>query len=170
METHKFHCHPILCEINFGTFWISLVRCPKWLFDKFNILEFKRRGCQKASGPTDILYKVRRKCMSENNFSDRTKCHEKRPKCAGPIYFHADVHISEKNFWRSHQMAQKKAQIRRPDLFPRGCMSENKFWDHTKWHKKGPNMPAQFIFTRMYVRKQFLEIAPSALELDIHHF
>ena len=38
---------------------LALVRCPKWLFDKFNILEFKRGaewGCQRAKGPTD--YKV----------------------------------------------------------------------------------------------------------------
>merc|ERR1711963_1146590 len=77
------------------------------------------------------------------------RSHEKRPKYAGPIYFHADVcqrtifeiarngtkkvpntparfistrmYVREQ-FLRSHKMARKKAQIRRPDLFPRGCM------------------------------------------------
>ena len=30
-------------------------------------------------------------------------------------------------FLRSHEMARKKAQIRRPDLFQRECISENNF-------------------------------------------
>ena len=55
---NKYQCS---CKINFIiqnnssilkwlNFKISLVRCPKWLFEKFNILEFKRgveQGCQR---------------------------------------------------------------------------------------------------------------------------
>ena len=109
-----------------------------------------------------------RGCMSENNFWDRTKWHEKRPKYAGPIYFHADVwantparfiftrmHVREQ-FLRSHEMARKNAQICRPDLFSRGCMSENKFWDRTKWHEKRPKYAGPIYFHADVCRKEFL--------------
>ena len=59
-------------------------------------------------------------------------------------------------YFRSHEMARKKAPIRRPDLFPCGCMSENNFWDRTKWHEKRPKYAGPIYFHADVCRKEFL--------------
>ena len=58
------------------------------------------------------------------HFRERTKIQQKRPKFAGPIYFHAEVYLE--------------------DILLESVRKSN---------KKGPNLPARFIFTRMYVWK-----------------
>ena len=57
------------------------------------------------------------------HFRERTKIQQKRPKFAGPIYFHAEVYL---------------------EVILESVRKSN---------KKGPNLPARFIFTRMYVWK-----------------
>ena len=59
---------------------VLLVRCPKWLFKKFNILEFERGAEQ---GNQRQLWEIRL----------RTKTCQNCPKFAGPIYFHAHVYV-----------------------------------------------------------------------------
>ena len=100
---------------------IKLVRCPKWLFDKFNILEFKRGaewGCQRLRNYFHNL-----KCVWRSFY--RVHENAKRPKFAGPIYFHVHVYL------------------------------EVILYSARKRNKKGPNLPAQFISTRKYIWRSF---------------
>ena len=162
---------------NFLTFHLRhfwLVSCPKWLFEKFNILEFKRGvewGCQRLTICQSVI---------RDQIKERTKIQQKRPKYAGPIYFHAEVYLEV--ILESVRNSNKKAQICRPDLFPHGSIFGGQFRERTKilqkrpkfagpiyFHaevylevilesvrksnKKGPNLPARFIFPRMYVWK-----------------
>ena len=55
-------------------------------------------------------------------------------------------------------MSRKKAQMCRPDIFSRGCtyIREEFLEIASNGTKKGPNTPARFISTRMYVREQIL--------------
>ena len=64
-------------------------------------------------------------------------------------YFPAHVCVKKV----SHQNLPKMSHICRPDLFPRTCMCEKSFTP--KFAKNVPNLPAQFIFTHMYVSKKF---------------
>ena len=108
--------------LNFDKAFGILVRCPKWLFEKFNILEFKRGaewGCQKLEtiliGHSVIGDQIR----------ERTKIQQKRPKFAGPIYFHAEVYL---------EVILESVR---------------------KSSKKGPNLPARFISTQKYIWRSF---------------
>ena len=59
-----------------------------------------------------------------DDFRNRPKIQQKRPKYAGPIYFHADVYLRDDSRNRP-KIQQKKAQIRRPDLFTCGCIQRH---------------------------------------------
>ena len=74
------------------------------------------------------------------HFRDHTKIQQKWPKFAGLIYFHAEVYL-EVNLG-VYENPTKKAQICRPDLFPRRSIFGGQFRERTKIQQKGPNLPA----------------------------
>ena len=123
--------------------------------------------------------------MSENNFSDRTKWQEKRPKYAGPIYFHADVcqrtifeiarngtkkgpntpaqfistriYVREQ-FLRSHEMAQKRPKYAGPIYFHADVCQKTIFGDRTKWHEKRPKYAGPIYFHADVCQRTIFEI------------
>ena len=79
----------LLLQIKLTFLLLILVRCPKWLFEKFNIWSSSAELSEAAEGIETI-------CISHSLIGDhikeRTKIQQKRPKFAGPIYFHAEVY------------------------------------------------------------------------------
>ena len=83
------------------------------------------------------------------HFRERTKIQQKRPKFAGPIYFHAEVYLEV--ILESVRKSNKKAQICRPDLFPRGSIFEGHFRERTKLQQKRPKFAGPIYFhTEVY--------------------
>ena len=92
------------------------------MYVREQFLEITRNGTKKGPNTPDLFSHG---SMSENNFWRSHEMARKRPKYAGPIYFHADV-----------------CQRTIFEIARNGT-------------KKGPNTPARFIFTRMYVERNY---------------
>ena len=116
-----------------------LVRCPKWLFDKFNILEFERGaewGCQRHGFPGYSKFNLlaqfisTQMCIWDMILEIAPKSNKKGPNA--PARF-----ISTRMYiWEMIFDIAIKAQICRPDLFPRRCISE-------RWFLKSPQNPTK---------------------------
>ena len=78
---------------------------------------------------------------------------QKRPKYAGPI-FSTQMYVREQ-FLRLHEMAQQRPKYAGPIYFHADICQRTIFEIAQNGTKKGPNTPARYNFTRMYIERNF---------------
>ena len=92
-----------------------------------------------------------------DDFRNCPKIQRKRPKYAGPICFHADVYFRD-DFRDRPKIQQKRPIYAGPIYFQRMYISEMILEIAPKSNKTGPIMPARFISTRMYKERIFVPV------------
>ena len=102
--------------------------------------------------------------MFGGHFRERTKIQQKRPKFAGPIYFHTEVYL-EVILESVRKIHKKRPKFAGPIYFHTEVYLEVSLESVRKSNKKGPNLPAQFISTRMYIQEVILGSASLFLNI-----
>ena len=89
---------------------ITLVRCPKWLFDNSIFWSSSAKQSKSSQSEFSLAYQNQKKIVQNT-----------------PARFISTRKYIQSEFCLAYQNQKKSFKVRRPDLFPRACILERNF-------------------------------------------